>query len=354
MNHFGRRTTLAVLVTGCAGSPAPAPPVPAPPVSVAAPPPLPPPPPKTQEEAHKVVMAAAGCWFGGVWADALGEEGQAKTAGIESRCRSLEKRVWEGAEDKPHYEQLRALEMNAAADVVAAVDQAAKNDSVDAPRRDALVKMTTALADAQRELMEARRAADRVKRDLDRDPEKLNADEVDAVMQLLANTKLEKLLTLDAGDLSKEARALGLLCALDHLEIARGLPKHLKFYAAANEFHVLFGVAVPDVPEDATKKLLPGTWLKFLSETASAAGHPVNDKAQTPRDKDRLAWAGVLMGFSDKLKEEEDGISTTTDLSKVVTVALHRLEAEYGAQQTAQKTVESPGGAKPDGGAPRK
>jgi hypothetical protein len=273
-----------------------------------------------------------------MWADALGEQDALKEKGTEARCRALENRVWGGAEDKTHYEQLRALETNAVADVVAAVDVASKNDSVDRPRRDALVKLTTALADAQRELVAARRAGDRVKRDLDREPEKLNGDEVAAVMPLLANAKLDALLSLDAGDLSKEAHALGLLCALDRLEIARGLPKHLKFYAAANEFHTVFGVTVPDVPQDATKKLVPGTWLKFLSETASAAGHPVSEKAKTPREKDALAWAGMLEGFSDKLKGDADAIASTTDLSKVVTVTLHRLEAEYRAQQAGEAT----------------
>jgi len=50
----------------------------------------------------------------------------------------------------------------------------------------------------------------------------------------------------------------------------RGLPKHLKLYAVPDTFQLLFGVTVPDVPQDATRKLVPGTWLKFLSDTASA------------------------------------------------------------------------------------
>jgi hypothetical protein len=260
-----------------------------------------------------------------------------KATGTENRCHDLERRVW-GADDKSHFEQLRAIEQNALADVIAKVDETAKTDSVDGPRREALVKLTTALGEAARETQLARRAGDRVKRDLTREPEKLGNDEVDAVGPLRAHTKLDALLKLEAGDLSKEANALGLLLTLDRVELARGLPRHLKLYAVADPFGALFGVAIPDVPLDATKKLVPGTWLRFLTETAKAAGHPVNAKAKTARERDALAWAGMLEGFHDKLAADSDGIAPTTDVSKVVTVVLHRLEAEYNAQQAAEAT----------------
>ncbi len=265
-----------------------------------------------------------------------------KVQATEARCSDLERRVWSGAQDKTHYEQLRALEMNSVADVVAKVDEIAKRERLDDATREALIKLTSVLADEERELMLARRAADRVKRDLDREPEKLTDDEVAAVGPLRAHAKLEALLTLDAGGLSKEAHALGLLRALDRVEIARGLPKHLKLYAVADEFHLLFGVTVPDVPQDATKKLIPGTWLRFLSETAAASGYPVGSKATTPREQDALAWAGMLRGFSDKLKTDADAIAPNTDLAHVATVALHRLEAEYSAQKAAEQTLPNP------------
>jgi hypothetical protein len=299
-----------------------------------------------QEEAHKLAVEAASCWFGGLWSDALGEQDQAKQAGTEARCSDLAKRVW-GTDDKAHIEHLRALESDAVADVVAKVDSLSKNDSVDGRRRDALVNLTTALAEAEKETMLARRASDRVKRDLDHEPEKLTGDEVDAVIPLRSHGKIEALYKLDAGDLTKEARALALLCALDRVEMARGLPKHLKLYAVADEFKLLFGVTVPDVPADGSKKLVPGTWLKFLSETATAAGHPVSAKAKTARERDALAWAGMLEGFSDKLKAEADGVTPATELSKVVTVVLHRLETEYRAQQAAESTKQKPAASSP-------
>jgi hypothetical protein len=288
------------------------------------------------------VVLAASCWFGGQWAEAIGEQDPStKQVGINARCTELARRVWNG-DDKTHLEQLRAEEAMAVSDVTASVDQAARSDSIDSSRRSALVKLLAVLADATKETMLARRAGDRVKRDLDREPEKLTGDEVAAVSPLREHAKLEALLKLDAGDLSKESHALALLCALDRIEIARGLPKHLKLYAVADTFQLLFGVSVPDVPQDATKKLVPGIWLKFLSDTASAAGHTVSEKAKTPRDKDRLAWAGMLEGLSDKLKADTDSVATTTDLSKMLTVTQHRLEAEYKAQQAAEATKERP------------
>jgi hypothetical protein len=293
------------------------------------------------EAAHLLVIAAASCWFGGSWSDALGEQGDAKGKGVEARCHDVERRVWGGAEDTVHYEQLRALEMNAVADVIAKVDETAKSDGVDELRRARLLRLTKALADAQKELMLARRAGERVKRDLDHEPVKLNDDEVAAVPALRAHANLQAMLSLDVGELSREAHAMGLLCALDHMEIARGLPKHLKVYAVEDPFKIVFGVEALDVPQDATKKLVPGTWLKFIMDSAAAAGHPVPNSAKTPREKDALAWSGVLRGFSDKLKVDADAIPATTELNRVVTVAIHRLETEYSAQQYAEATVRT-------------
>ncbi len=340
---------ICAALPACGGSePPPAAPLPppaasaAPPSDSAAPPAAAPS--QTQEEAHKLLIRAASCWFGGMWADALGEQDDVKKAGIETRCKDVEQRVWQ-VDDKAHLEQLRALEQNAASDVVAAVDLASKNDAVDGPRRDALVKLAGALTAAVKETMLARRAGDRVKRDLDGEPDKLNADEAAAVAPLRAHDKLAALLKLDAGDLTKEANALGLFCALDRVELARGLPKHLKLYAAGDTFQLVFGVTLPDVPQDATQKLVPGTWLKFLSDTAAAAGHPVPATAKTPREKDALAWAGMQQGFGEKLAADADGIATTTDLAKVVTTTLHRLETEYAAQQAALATEKPKGKA---------
>jgi hypothetical protein len=293
------------------------------------------------DDPQALFALVSSCWFGGTWAEAFGEEGSIKAAAVESRCRDVERRVWNGATDRGHYEQLRALEVNAVSDVVAKVDETARREGIGSAQREALVKLTTALAEEQRELIAARRAADRVKRDLDREPEKLNPDEVAAVAPLRAHAKLDALVALDAGDLSREANALGLLCALDRVELARGLPKHLKLYAVADTFHTLFGVDIPRVPQDATAKLVPGTWLGFLAATAKSAGHPVSASARTPRERDALAWAGMLEGFSDKLKDDESGLPPSSPVGHVVTVTLHRLDAAYRAQLAAESNLHA-------------
>jgi hypothetical protein len=89
----------------------------------------------TVGETHTLVIAAAACWFGGTWADALGAQDSAKQGTVEARCHELERRVWGGAEDRTHYEQLRALDENAVADVIATVHETAKQEGLDSPRR---------------------------------------------------------------------------------------------------------------------------------------------------------------------------------------------------------------------------
>jgi hypothetical protein len=276
--------------------------------------------------------------MGGIWAEGLGEQRDDKAKGVEVRCRDVERRVWPGIDDAVHYEQLRALEANAVADAEASVDRAARAGGQSDAERERLVRSVGALADAAKETMLAHRAADRVKRDLDLEPEKLTADEVDSVASLRAHAKLKALLELDAGNLSVEAHALGMLLSLDRVEMARGLPKHLKLYALADTLHILFGVPVPDVPQDATKKLVPGTWLRFLSDVAASAGHPAPEGA-TPKQRDAMAWAGMLGGFSDKLVPDEKALDPSSDLARVVAVAVYRLKEELKAQQAAEGTV---------------
>ncbi|NVL67823.1 hypothetical protein, partial [Escherichia coli] len=88
--------------------------------------------------------------------------------------------------------------------------------------KEVYAKLVTMTAAAQREAMEARRAADRVKRDLDHEPEKLTSDEVAAVAPLQTTKELDALLAFDAGDLSADAHAIGLVTAMDRIALSRG------------------------------------------------------------------------------------------------------------------------------------
>ena len=308
---------------------------------------------KTKDEAHRLLMAATGCWFGGLWSDAEGDQSTEERKGAtEARCRDVAKRAY-GADDKVRVEQLRGLDSKHVADLVSKIELLAASDSVDAAHKDNLVKLANAIADAQRELMHARRAADKVKRDEDtKDHDKLTKDEADAAAPMRAHAALDALLKLDVGDLTKEAHAIGVLSVMDRVTIAKGLPRHLKMYAWGDGLQQLFGVPLPSMSDDVTKKLVPGQLLSYMMDVAKAASHPVPEKIAASKDakaKYALAYAGMLEGISDKLKADSDGISKETELFKIVIVVQNRLAAEFRAEQAAHPADGPPKPTKPAG-----
>jgi hypothetical protein len=301
----------------------------------------------TGEAAHRLVVEATACWFGGLWGDALGEEGEMKRSGDERRCRDVAQMAY-GTDAKDRLEQVRAVDATAVGDIAAKVELLAGNDTVDGPRQGKLAKLLVAIGDVQRELLMARRAADRVKVDEDtKDADKLSKDEQTAAPILRAHVALDALLALDAGNLAKEAHAVAVLAVLERTNIARRLPRHLKLYAVGDAFKALFGADLPagGVPDDPTKKLTPGTWATYLMSAASAAGHAVPSTAKTPQDRYALAWAGTQAGIADKLAADEPGVGPETDLKKVVLVVKDRLMAEVSAEQNAH----GPGATKKKG-----
>ncbi len=289
--------------------------------------------PKDNVTAHKLLILTTACWFGGVWSDGEGDAKDTRKATTEARCHEV--LAIAGGDDKEHMEQLRALDATGVDFVGSKIAVLAKDDAVDGPRKDALDKLYKQVAAAQKELTQARRAAAKVKRDLEKEPDKLSADEAAAVAPLRATKELETLLNLDVGDLSAEAHAIALLCAMDRLTLSRGLPKHLKVYALDGAAKLLFGVPVPAVPDDATKPIKKGLYLTYMTDIAKAAGHPVPDKAKTPKEREPLAWAGTLEGFSDKLKADQAKLTKETALYEVVEHVARRLESEYNAQRKA-------------------
>jgi hypothetical protein len=359
MRTISTTSTLALLVlaTGCGGGeppavspPAPsatvAPPADSGPASTAVTPPAATEP--TTEVAHRLVVEATACWFGGLWADALGEEGDMKRASDERRCRDVAQMAY-GTDAKDRLEQIRAVEATAVGDIASKVELIAGGDKVDGPRKAKLAKLVIAIGDVQRELLMARRAADRVKVDEDtKDADKLSKDEQTAAPILRAHAAFDALMAFDAGDLAKEANAVAVLSVLERTNIARRLPRHLKLYAVGDAFKSLFGVEIPagGVPDDPTKKLTPGTWSTYLVSAASAAGHAVPATAKDLKDRYALAWAGTQAGIADKLAADEAGVGDGTDLKKVVIVVKNRLMAEVSAEQNAH----GPGAAHPKKG----
>lgn len=335
-----RKTTLvaasllASLVTGCHSAEPRQADVP---VSATGPQPLPGS--QTDGEAERLVVGAAACWMGGLWSDALGEQPDSRAGGVartpdprgtERRCGAVLAHVY-GSFNPMQYEQLRSMEPRVVDDLAARVAGIAASDRVDASHAAQLVQLLRGVADATRENLLARKAADDVKADEER-PSTASERTVDktlAARVLRKTTAVDALLAMDAGDLTQEAHALGLLCALDRLEIGRRLPKHLKVYAVGDPFAGVFGVSPPAVPEDPTVPIRTGTWPGYLVDVSAAAGYPVPAEATEPIDRESLAWGGVLQGFADKLRADAGKVSTRTALPDVLSRVAARLDEEH-------------------------
>jgi hypothetical protein len=341
-------------VAACGGGEQTAPPPSAPP-STEPPPVAPPPvveaPPTRAEAGHNLLMLTAACWFGGVWGDAQGDTPEMRAQASEARCHDVVRRVY-GKDEKDHYEQLRAYEASVVGDVAAKVEELAKEDPDDAPRTKVLGELVQNLAAAQREAMFARRAAARVRRDLDHEPDKLNDDEAGAVSVLRDTRALAALLAMQAGDITHDAHALGVLAAMERLQTGLALPKHMKIYAVGGANKLLFGIDPPQVPDDATKRLKPGTWLAYITDVAKAAGHPVPDSVKLAKQREPLAWAGVLYGYGEKIRADAEGLAKDSRLGHVVEVVSERFEAEYRAVLNAM--TGPPAQKNPKAAAPRK
>src|SRR5579859_1705515 len=291
-----RCTSLAFVVLGAAAAPLPlagcadrsAPPPVARPTAV-------------PTSGHDLVMQATRCWMGGLYSSALGETGKARQQGIDMRCDDLLASL--GRTHEEAYYPLRAVEPDVVADIAWHVRDLAGASLGEAQHARALVRLLYGIADAMRETIDARRAADVVKGAAEvraPSPERRAGEDL-AAAKLLQGHALRALFHLQAEPYDGEARAVALLGALDRMEIARGLPMHLKVDAVGDAFDAVFGVSPPPVVGPASAPLPGGTWLGYLLEVATAAGHAVPADSRDPVDHEPLAWSSVLAGFADKL-----------------------------------------------------
>jgi hypothetical protein len=294
---------------------------------------------------YDLVMQATSCWMGGLWSDAVGESGSERYAGIERRCDALLRDVDLTSREKSRaladqapppaaeeaYYPLRAVEPHVVDALAKEVKARADRIPAEAPYSGQLVTLLRSVADAARETIHARRAADVVKEDVTGQPsvEARTADKIAAGAQLRSGAALDALLHVDAGLFTDEAHAIGVLSALDRMEIARSLPKHLKVYTVATGYSDLFGVPPPTVPENASTPIKTGTWLAYLTDVAAAAGHPVPNDARDPQNREPLAWTGVLAGFADKLRADASRFPKGTPIGDVERGATARLDDEF-------------------------
>jgi len=303
------------------------------------------------DSAYSLLTTATGCWLGGLWGDAEGEVGAAeRRAGTERRCGKVVHAML-GKDDPSKIEPLRALDPGVTDALLAKVQELAKADRLDAAHADGLKQLGTAVVTAARESATAHRAAAKIKADIeklktdkekqaarDKDADKLSADDAAAVEPLKAGAGLAAMLKLEVGDYTKDAHAIGVLLALGRVRMSRDLPKHMKVYTVSPAYSAVFGVQPPAVPDKANAALKPGTWLTYVVDVAKAAGHPVPDTAKTPKEREPLAWAGVLTGFADKLKADQ-GLIKSPELGEVVNhaIALLEVRAEKAVEGAAKK-----------------
>ena len=288
-----------------------------------------PPPPKAT--AHDLVIETASCLLGPLWAEAEGEGGGAeRRAATAKRCASVIKTVT--SEDDPtKVEALRILDASITDPLVAKVKE------LDDQTGD-LARFASALVATARESASARRAAAKLRADIERlrsdkdkaaarerDADRLSADEANVVGALRSGAGLDSLAHY-SGAFAAEAHAAAVLFALSRMRTAQDLPRHLKLYTVAPAYSAIFGVPPPALPDKAKDKLKPGAWLAYITAVAAACGHPVPDTAKTPKEREPLAWAGVLAGFADRLKADQPQIKDA-GLADVVKFVSGRLEA---------------------------
>ena len=154
--------------------------------------------------------------------------------------------------------------------------------------------------------------------------------------ELEAAKGFDALYRVAAGSLQREAHALSLLVALDRMNVAQEIPLHLKPYPVVEPFHSIFGVAIPDLPHDASKPLPRAGWLNYLTAVAAAAGHPVTQPTAPPQIRHERAVQGVLKGISDRLKADAEGVEAP--FSRIVQYVIRDLDA-------ISNTVEAPMGS---------
>jgi hypothetical protein len=286
--------------------------------------------------AYAYVIQAASCWTGGLWSDALGETGVERQDGIDRRCDEL--MYMSGALPAGVYYPLRAIDPDLVDDLAKRLEAMAARDPAEAAHTGELVALFRAIAAAARETLQGRRAADEVKDEAHLEYPKgaREHDKRQAGAYLQQSEALASLGRL-GGTYAAEARAMYLLEALDRMEIARGLPKHLKIYAVQGGFAGVFGVQPPVLDDDAALPIKTGTWLGYLSAVAAAAGHPVPASARLPEARQPAAWAGVLEGFADKLRASRSALVRESSLKTVLGAAAARLTEEYKSERAALK-----------------
>lgn len=207
--------------------------------------------------------AALGCFSGGSWMEAVGSIGEERTLATVRRCRTLlTEALGKKPDDDAGLASVRAIEPAMVDALVAAIEKSGGSG--------AFVRL---YADAAREALAARRAADRARAGKPADEQALGAKE--ALAKLHAST-------------DKVARVAALVVAADHLESSRGLDSKTKALAASPAFEVVFGVPRHE------------SFSSYARAVAKASGHPVDDGA-----KELALMKALAAAFADRFEALE-------------------------------------------------
>jgi hypothetical protein len=279
---------------------------------------------------YAIVMHATACWMGGLWSDALGETGDARLRGIESRCHRVLSDFGAGPGG---YAPLRVMDEGTVDAIARRIQTLAVDDPKEAVHVSELVTLLRMTADVTRETMHARRAADTVKQQSVAGGPSYTEGKTSAAPDLRESRALDAIFYSDVGAYASEARAVALLSVVDRVEIARGLPMQLKVITLGQPLHDTFGVPPPNTPADPATALPNGTWISYLSAVANAAGHGVPNDVTNMQSRETLAWNGALAGCADRLQWNATRLPSGTSLASISVAVATRLDEQAKQQQ---------------------
>lgn len=294
---------------------------------------------------YQLAMQAVGCWSGWLWAEAEGYLPAERRAVTEVRCRQVLRRAFGDGQDR--YQRMRDMDPALVKELAQKAGELSAGEE-----RELVPRLLLVAADAQREAMEAWRAAVKVRRDLN-DPKELthlDPEEIELLRELHDSAALEALRKVELGPLTDDARVLGLLVALGRVETIRRLPLHLRPHAVEHIAKILFGAELPPLTEDETKPLPSAVAVTYLADVARVAGYPVPDTVQHTMGRSLLAFSGIAKALSDRIRDSESKLSKDADptLRRIAQAVVKRLDQEHAeAQQAAQHQQQGvPGGAR--------
>ena len=286
------------------------------------------------DEGRAVAWAwtSIGCFVGGAWSAGsthAGARPEERLAEGEARCREVVTGPLGGkSDDAPALAAVRGLDAATVARVLDAIGESARGMGA---RKQPLVALVKATAEAAREAMMARRIAEAIRLDFAaKDEPKATAELKGGQGALIAKGALSTLHALG----SDEARLVALILAAEHVEAVRGLPPAAKLLAASPAFDVVLATPLPE----GAFEFKPGAWLGYVREAAKASGHPAELGANVPNaDVEKAAFAGVAAGFADRFEAVAPKLQgPPRDAAERYAARLRVVLAEFAAKSKAK------------------